>query len=73
MKRTLAALALAAIAGAAAAQAYPGRPIRMVVPNPAGGANDIVARIVALKLGAILDQQIVVQAGDDAVGRGDLA
>jgi tripartite-type tricarboxylate transporter receptor subunit TctC len=68
VKRTLAALALAAIAGAAAAQAYPGRPIRMVVPNPAGGANDIVARIVALKLGAILDQQIVVDNRGGAGG-----
>lgn len=35
--------------GAAAAEAYPARPIRFIVPFPPGGGNDIVGRIVALK------------------------
>lgn len=50
-------LALAAIAGA---QDYPNHPIRLVVPQPAGGPTDIVARIVAQKLGERLGQQVIV-------------
>ena len=68
MKTSIAvAVMLAALASIAAAQPYPGRPIRMVVPNPAGGANDIVARIVAQKLGTLLGQQLVV---DNRCGAG---
>lgn len=68
MKHMLAALALMALMSAAAAQSYPNRPIRMIVPNPAGGANDIVARIVAQKLSAIVGQQIVVDNRGGAGG-----
>ena len=40
--------------------AYPEKPIRMIVPWPAGGVTDVIARIVAEKLGAALGQPIIV-------------
>src|SRR5262249_13846690 len=43
------------------AQAYPTRPIRIVVPFPAGGPTDGMARIVSDRLGAVLGQTIVVE------------
>lgn len=48
------------LAAAAAAQEYPAKPIRLIVPFPAGGTTDVLARIVASKLGAQLGQPIVV-------------
>jgi tripartite-type tricarboxylate transporter receptor subunit TctC len=45
----------------AQSQAYPNRPIRMVVPFPAGGPTDGMARIISDRLGAVLGQTIVVE------------
>ena len=65
-RRTLAALATAMLAGAAlfpataAAQAWPSKPIRMVVPFVAGGGADATARMIALKMQERLGQQIVI-------------
>lgn len=44
----------------AGAQAYPAHPLRMIVPFPPGGGTDILARIVAQKLGERLGQQVIV-------------
>ena len=44
----------------AAAQTYPSKPIRLVVPYPAGGAVDVVARAVGYKMGEALGQPLVI-------------
>src|SRR5947199_323631 len=54
---------------AAPAQSYPDRPIRVSSPNPAGGSNDTIVRIVAAKMSAILDTPIVVDNRGGAGGK----
>src|SRR6267378_6365241 len=58
--RTAAALLVTLLATAAFAQ-YPSRPIRLLVPNPPGGATDTIARVVAPRLGEVLGQPVVVE------------
>ncbi|MPZ55340.1 MAG: tripartite tricarboxylate transporter substrate binding protein [Rhizobiales bacterium] len=48
-------------AAQAQSQTYPNRPIRMVVPFPAGGPTDGMARIISDRLGAVLGQSIIVE------------
>ena len=47
--------------GPAQAQKYPDHPIKMIVPFPAGGPTDGMARIVADRLGAVLGQSVVIE------------
>ncbi|WKK17397.1 tripartite tricarboxylate transporter substrate binding protein [Achromobacter insolitus] len=60
-KRLLALAALSLAAGTAAAQSWPAQPIRWIVPYPAGGGTDVVARTVASGLEKPLGQTIVVE------------
>ena len=53
----------------AAAQAYPNKPIRVIVPVPGGGTPDVVARMVAPGLSSLLGQQLVI---DNRGGAGAL-
>jgi tripartite-type tricarboxylate transporter receptor subunit TctC len=60
--------------GPAAAQAYPTRQITMIVPFPAGGATDTLARFLAEKMRAVLGQAVIIEniagaAGSIGVGR----
>ena len=53
-------LAIAASGAACAAAAYPDKAVRMVVPFPPGGGTDVVARSVALNLGELWNQSVIV-------------
>jgi tripartite-type tricarboxylate transporter receptor subunit TctC len=57
-----------ALSATAAAQNYPARPIRMVVPFPAGGSIDIVSRSIAQRWSAHLGQQFVIDNRSGAAG-----
>src|SRR5262245_59575615 len=67
----LAGFAATALAPAARAQDYPNRTIRIVVPFPAGGPTDIIARVIAQKMSADWNQPVVVEnrpGADTAIG-----
>lgn len=60
IRKALAILALA-VALPAVAQTYPARPIRLIVPYPAGGYYDLVARVISQRWGAVQPQPMVVE------------
>ncbi|TXL74434.1 tripartite tricarboxylate transporter substrate binding protein [Vineibacter terrae] len=64
----LAGLSLLAAAPAARAQSWPAKPIRLVVPYPAGGSTDVLARVIAERLTATLGQQVIVDNKPGASG-----
>ncbi|MBC7781748.1 MAG: tripartite tricarboxylate transporter substrate binding protein [Proteobacteria bacterium] len=61
-------LALWFYPGLAQAQAYPSRPIRLISPNPPGGANDLIARIVVTRLAEVLQTPMVIDNRGGAGG-----
>jgi len=67
MKRFLAAILLLA-AGAAAAQSWPSKPLKIIVPYPAGGTSDILARAIGPGLTAALGQPVVIENKPGATG-----
>ncbi len=80
-RRTLLVSAAGALAAsyslvALAQQAYPGKPIRLVVPFAPGGTTDIVARVLAEKIGAALGQTFIVDnkgGGGGSIGALEIA
>jgi tripartite-type tricarboxylate transporter receptor subunit TctC len=60
-RRTVTALALLAGLGNAAAQGFPSRSIRIIVPFPPGGSADVLARTIADQLGKSMGQPVVVE------------
>jgi tripartite-type tricarboxylate transporter receptor subunit TctC len=62
------ALALAVMTGSVAAQTWPEKPVRIIVPLTTGSATDVMARTVALKLGAELGQNFIVENKPGAAG-----
>jgi tripartite-type tricarboxylate transporter receptor subunit TctC len=64
----LLALSLGALSGPVAAQEYPNKPIKFVVPYPPGGGTDVVARIVNEPLATALGQPIIIDNRGGAAG-----
>lgn len=67
--RVLPLLLLAVASLPAAAQTYPDRPIKLVSPNPVGGANDTVVRIITAKMANLLGQPFVIENRGGAGGK----
>jgi tripartite-type tricarboxylate transporter receptor subunit TctC len=81
-RRALGALSLSALAALAMApsavwaQAYPAKPVKLIVPFAPGGTTDIVARILAEKIGPALGQTLIVEnkaGAGGSVGAGEIA
>jgi tripartite-type tricarboxylate transporter receptor subunit TctC len=68
MKNLFVLALLSIIGGAAGAQDYPNKPIRMVVGFPPGGGTDVVARILAPRMSELLGQPIVIDNRPGATG-----
>ncbi len=68
MKRLIALAAAALFSAGACAQAYPSKPVKVLVPFSPGGTSDIVARLVAAKLSDEFGQQFVVENRGGAGG-----
>jgi tripartite-type tricarboxylate transporter receptor subunit TctC len=68
-------VAIAAFATSASAQKYPSGPVKLVVPIPAGGVTDVMARVISQRLQAMWGQPVVVEnrpGGNSGVGAQDV-
>lgn len=66
---TVATLAMTTLGPSAAmAQAYPSKPIRMMIPWPPGGSNDVAGRIVAPRMSEVLGQPVTIENRSGAAG-----
>ena len=68
LQRLLAVLGLTLLCGAVHAQAYPNRPVRLIVGFSPGGGTDVVARVVGQKVSEALGQQIIIENRPGATG-----
>jgi tripartite-type tricarboxylate transporter receptor subunit TctC len=76
MTRIVSLLFAVLVCGSAAAQSFPSKPLRMVVPFPAGGTTDIVARLVGQRMSETLGQPVVIENKGGAggtIGAADVA
>ena len=67
--KILALVCAALVAGAAQAQSFPSKPIRLIVPFPAGGTTDIVSRLVGQRMQETMGQPILVENKGGAGGQ----
>jgi tripartite-type tricarboxylate transporter receptor subunit TctC len=67
--RTLVAVVLAVASGLGFAQSYPVKPVRLIIPFPPGGSNDVVGRSIGMQLGERLGQSVVI---DNRGGAGSI-
>lgn len=75
LTKSIAAVAAALAASVAFAQAYPNKPIKLIIPFAPGGTTDIVGRIMAAKLSPILGQPVIVEnraGAGGSIGAGEL-
>ena len=68
LARILPAIALFLAAAAATAQSYPDKPVRLIVPFPPGGSNDVIARVIGAQLSERLGQTVLIDNRGGAGG-----
>jgi len=68
MNAALVLIAAAMLPAMSSAQSYPSRPVRLISPNPPGGANDVIARIVINRLAEVLQVPMVIDNRGGAGG-----
>jgi tripartite-type tricarboxylate transporter receptor subunit TctC len=68
MSRVVLAFLLCLICGVAAAQGYPAKPLKLIIPFPPGGSNDVIGRVIGTQLGERLGHGVVIDNRGGAGG-----